>query len=100
MKYCPNCGCKLSDDALTCCIECGEELPIIKKKRKKNRKQQNTIMNEKQDESYDGYYDDRKTVDEDELDEEVDKTLLRNVILVLSGVLVIVSVCVFVLFKL
>ena len=37
MKYCPNCGCELKDEVLTCCLECGEPLPVVKKKRKKKK---------------------------------------------------------------
>lgn len=97
MKYCPNCGCELKDETLTCCIECGEELPIVKKKKKRKRKQKKSIDHENQNDFYDGYYDDRIPVDAEQHNEEIDKILIRNIIIVLLCVLFIISICVAVL---
>ena len=98
MKYCPNCGCELKDEALTCCLECGEPLPVVKKKRKKKKARK--VVQEIIDESYDGYYDDRVPVDAEKHQDESDKTLIQNVVLVLLGVVFVISVCIVALYLL
>lgn len=101
MKFCPNCGAKLTEESLTYCLECGEELPnIAKKMRKRNRKKENETKNRKTEDAYDGYYDDRVPVDADVEREGIDKKLIRNVILVLVCVLLVILACVIILYTL
>ena len=122
MKYCPHCGGELANSAASFCTECGKSLSPVtpevvpvaethgeKKKRskkhvKKRRYSEKTkrpvapakaseVSDPVREDDYDGYYDDVRPFDEGGGREEIDKTLVKKIILVVACVLLIAGVC-------
>lgn len=122
MKYCPYCGKELANPAASFCTECGESLssavpeeaPVTeaqrekKKSSKKHVKKKDMQENKRPDvpakaggasepvreDDYDGYYDDVRPIDEGGGREEIDKALVKKIILVVACVLLIAGACV------
>ena len=119
MKYCPYCGASLVDDVVSFCSECGKELPhsnskevneekepkaqksipaqkLTKKKKRPPQENTETLPNEteKNDPSYDGYYDDIVPSDIGKHREGIDWVMMKRVGLVAIGVVLIISLCV------
>lgn len=130
MKFCPYCGADLVDSTVSFCSECGKALPgeqkeektekIVeadksksgsdeqksrKKKKKPPKKRKakakaDAEPTETKDDGYDGYYDDIRPVDEGRQREGMDKALVKNVVLIIAGVLFVVVACVAVMYML
>lgn len=123
MKYCPYCGGELINSAASFCTECGKSLPAetqdasIKHeknqthnehRRKHTKKARVTGRHEEQfvsadlekkaekrkEDDYDGYYDDIRPLDEGGGREEIDKDIIRKILLLVVGVLFIAGACV------
>lgn len=123
MKYCPYCGKELANPAASFCTECGEALSSAvpeealvteaqrekKKSRKKHVKKKRYAGKTKRpavpvkageasepvrEDDYDGYYDDVRPFDEGGGREEIDKALVKKIILVVVCVLLIAGACV------
>lgn len=60
----------------------------------KSKKMREMPSSEKQDEGYDGYYDDVLPTDAGRLKEEMDQNLVRKIIVLVVSVLLIVGACV------
>ena len=105
MKYCPHCGAVLPDGAFSFCPACGKARPEKKKKPKKTKppKQQKRKKTAKPapiqpDDGYDGYYDDRITIDAGKRREGVDTGIIKKVIAVVACLLVVIGACVALLY--
>lgn len=113
MKHCPNCGAELNSPDAAFCSECGSRLNRSKsspgkhakkpepppKKRKPAKKKLATIPKPSREElPYDGYYDDVLPDDDGELRQGLDPKTVKNIVLILCGVLVIVILCVVALY--
>lgn len=97
MKYCPYCGASLLGGAVSFCPECGKALrgrgPDPRGvRRKQSGGQKMKIEQEKRrrpknpmDENYDGYYNDVRPVDADQLEKQIDPDLAKRVVCVLAG---------------
>lgn len=122
MKYCPYCGSELPGLSAAFCTECGkaladenhknEEDSGIRKKKapaKKQRKEKreagrkkniavcrepDSDTQEEPSEDYDGYYDDVRPADEGSRREELDKELIKKIVLLAVVVLVVAGACV------
>lgn len=114
MNFCPYCGAGLIDGAVSFCSECGKPLKTadiakktIKKdnkkhtKRSKQKKPEENKTNEDMqyeitapDEGYDGYYDDILPADEKIEQQGLDKTVIKNLIIIAVSVIIAISVCV------
>lgn len=116
MKYCPYCGADLVDGAVSFCAECGKPLktekdmknPVKKDdnkktKRLKQKKLKENSLNENvpstqeendPNEDYDGYYDDILPTDEKVEQQGLDKTVIKNLIIIAVGVIIAISACV------
>ena len=116
MKYCPYCGAEIINSTVSFCAECGESLKDTDAPRpKKEKKAKNPIKPKKvpreeinedipteseeavQDD-YDGYYDDIRPADSSVIRQTIDKGLIKNIILLIAGVLVIIGACVALLY--
>lgn len=113
MKHCPNCGAELISPDAAFCSECGNRLKRSKaspgkhakkpetlpKKRKPAKKKRATVPKPPREElPYDGYYDDVLPDDDGELRQGLDPKTVKNIVLILCGVLVIVILCVVALY--
>ncbi len=116
MKYCPYCGADLLGGTASFCSECGK--PIRKRKqdaksgkkyqthkRKKNKyvAAEEIVLDkeappdetaETVDDGYDGYYDDVRPADENIERPGLDKAIVKNLIVIIAGVIVAISICV------
>lgn len=113
MKHCPYCGAELISSDAAFCSECGSrlkrsksslgkhakkpELPL--KKRKPATRRHSAVKKPPREElPYDGYYDDVLPDDDGELRQGLDPKTVKNIVLILCGVLVIVILCVVALY--
>ena len=115
MKFCPYCGSELLGGTVAFCSECGKSIkgknPKLnpKKTAKKEKKKKSTATspyepipeNEAFEESptiindgYDGYYDDVHLDDEGVERQGLDKEMIKNLIIIIIGVIVAISICV------
>ena len=115
MKYCPYCGADLLGGTVSFCSECGKSIkgrktkaksekkpPADRKKKSKTKvpkddiKETETIeeTSEVVDDGYDGYYDDVLPVDENVERQGIDKQTVKNLIIIIAGVIVAISICV------
>lgn len=108
MKYCPYCGADLVGSAVSFCSECGK--PIAKKEQKSSKKikkdkkpkksavtkpeSNNTDAENLIDENYDGYYDDIRPADENAEPQGIDKAVIKNLVIIIAGVIAAISACV------
>lgn len=123
MKYCPYCGGELANPAASFCTECGESLssavpeeaPVAEAHREKKKSSKKHVKKRRysgktkrpavpvkageasepvREDDYDGYYDDVRPFDEGGGREEIDKALVKKIILVVVCVLLIAGACV------
>ena len=118
MKYCPYCGTALWSGAVSFCSECGNALPGEKKndvqpdvkKRKPAKKKarpkkrgrkvskpaQKAFVKEteKVNDDYDGYYDDILPADEGRQLEGIDQSIVKNIAILISCLVVVIGICV------
>ena len=118
MKYCPYCGADLPDGAVSFCMECGNALPdekksdvqpekkehrpIKKKTRPKKRKRKASkpvpeVPAEKEPvvaEDYDGYYDYVLPMDIGRQREGIDRSIVKKIAILISGLVVVIGLCV------
>lgn len=112
MKYCPYCGADLLGGAVSFCSECGKSIKVRKKKAKSEKKPpkekktkakvSKDVIEEAEpaeapevvDDGYDGYYDDVLPVDENVERQGLDKQTVKNLIIIIVGVIVAISICV------
>ncbi len=123
MKYCPYCGGELLSPQASFCTECGEPLSVEtpdapagtqnsrkqkerpqkhrKKKRPAGRPAREAVPadteqepEQTEEEDYDGYYDDVLPWDEGGGREELDKDVVRKILLLAAGVLLVAAACV------
>lgn len=116
MKYCPYCGADLLGSTVSFCSECGksingrktkaksEKKPPAERKKKTKTKVPKVAVPEAEpikegtattvDDGYDGYYDDVLPVDENVERQGLDKTMVKNLIIIIAGVIVAISICV------
>ena len=115
MKHCPYCGTPLRHDNGIYCPDCGRELknnrekitpkhvaakPAKKRKTSKAKRSQRSPAAHalSMDEDYDGYYDDVLPADGGATIQGLDRKVVKNIILLITGVLLIVGACVCVLY--
>ena len=91
MKYCPYCGADLVEDGVSCCVECGKQLPagkthkekpkdkpeIKKATKKKNSAKKPESSIEVETVVDDGYYDDIHWTNVNKLDSKKGKLKKR-----------------------
>lgn len=115
MRYCPFCGAELLFDTASFCAECGKTLtacpqeepkketekrrtvenPVSKPREKKLLKKVPSLTSNQPDNSgYDGYYDDIPTIDQGRLKEELNKELIKKIVVVSGTMLLIIVLCV------
>ena len=115
MKYCPYCGAELLGGTASFCCECGksikgrktkaksEKKPPAEKRKKSNiietedvtpKSENNEEITTEENDGYDGYYDDILPVDESIERQGIDKTVVKNLIIIIVGVIVAISICV------
>lgn len=118
MKYCPYCGEDLPDGAVSFCMECGNALPdekksdvqpekkehrpIKKKTRPKKRKRKVSKPTEETpaektpvaEDDYDGYYDDVLPMDTGRQREGIDRSIVKKIAILISGLVVVIGLCV------
>ena len=95
---CRRCGAELPEQAAVVCPVCGK-----KKRRQKKEKAESSItevVGEAVDDGYDGYYDDVLPLDADQIEEGVDKGLIKDMILLCIAVVLIIGLCVTMLYVL
>lgn len=95
---CRHCGTKLLEPTVLVCPVCG------KKRRKCRKKKENLsimeVVGEAVENGYDGYYDDVLPPDADQIEEGVDKGLIKDIILLCIAVVLIIGLCVAMLYVL
>ena len=114
MKYCPYCGADLVGGTVSFCSECGKSIkgrktkaksekkpPAERKKKTKTKVPKDAVPETKPEETiesvddgYDGYYDDVLPVDENVERQGLDKTMVKNLVIIIAGVIVAISICV------
>lgn len=118
MKYCPYCGADLPDGAVSFCMECGNALPDEKKgdvqpekkehrpikKKTRPKKRKRKVSNpaaetpaEKTsvaEDDYDGYYDDVLPMDTGRQREGIDRSIVKKIAILISGLVVVIGFCV------
>ena len=123
MKYCPYCGSKLLNPQASFCVECGKPLSTetqdvssgnekkqehnehrrkhMKKAKVKSRQKEQSVaadsekkVEKTKEDDYDGYYDDVCPVDEGSGREEINKDMIKKILLLVAGVLFIAGACV------
>ena len=115
MKYCPFCGAVLPDEKISFCLECGENLSELNlnaeieksarkakkgKKSKSEKKQKNREKSigeepaETASDNYDGYYDDVTPKDSVMLHQDLDKAMIKNLVILTVGVITAISLCI------
>ena len=83
MMFCPYCKARILDESIPICCGCGRDISG-----------ELTETEIEMNDGYDGYYDDLDPIDKGEQRGELDKILIRNVILVIGIVVLIILVCV------
>lgn len=126
MKFCPNCGAERVGDA-PFCYECGVKFEEMEAQTEKKKKSKNKLKLDKQsvkkrrlkktkpkkaiksestepsepkpikDDGYDGYYDDVLPVDTEEIRQPLDKELIKQIALLVSGVVVVIVICILIM---
>lgn len=114
MKYCPYCGADLLGGTVSFCSECGksikgrktkaksEKKPPAERKKKTKTKVPRDVTEESEpveglevaDDGYDGYYDDILPADDSVERQGLDKQTVKNLIIIIVGVIVAISICV------
>ena len=116
MKYCPYCGADLPDGTVSFCMECGNALPDEKKNseqpnakkhkpekklrsKKRARKHSEPVLDTSSDETqaaddYDGYYDDVLPMDTGRQREGIDRSIVKKIAILISGLVVVIGLCV------
>lgn len=118
MKYCPYCGADLLDGTVSFCSECGNALPVEKKKdvqqdikkhkpakkksrtKTKDRKVSGSVQRVSVDEApaadddYDGYYDDIVPIDAGRPRDGIDKSIVKKIAILIGGLAVIIGICI------
>ncbi len=116
MKYCPYCGADLLGGTVSFCSECGKAIkgrktkaksakkpPAERKKKTKTKVPKDIVPEEEHieeetaevvDDGYDGYYDDVLPIDENVERQGLDKAMVKNLIIIIAGVIVAISICV------
>lgn len=115
MKYCPYCGADLNGGTDSFCTECGKPVkgrktkarsvkkPAAEKRKREMSESPEDLYTEpkavdetlhSEDEGYDGYYDDIKPIDENVQRQSLDKTVIKNIIIIIAGVIVAIGICV------
>lgn len=107
MKYCPYCGVSLLGGAVFFCPECGKALrgraqgtrrrrpadgQQVRKGRQGIHPQKNPM-----DENYDGYYDDVRPVDADQVEQRRDPELVKRIVCVVAGAIGIIALAIIVM---
>lgn len=107
MKYCPYCGVSLPGDAASFCPECGKALrerkpgardvkrkrPPAEQRRQRGRQEPRRPKNP-MDENYDGYYNDVRPADADQLGKQSDPDLVKRVACVIAGAVGIIALAI------
>ena len=124
MKFCPNCGAERVGDA-PFCYECGVKFEETEAHTKKKKESKNKLKRDKQsvkkrrlkktkpttksdasellemkpsvDDNYDGYYEDVLPVDTEEIRQPLDKELIKQIALLVSGVVVVIAICILIM---
>lgn len=118
MKYCPYCGADLPDGTVSFCMECGNALPDEKKndvqpEKKEHRPVKKKTLPKKRkrkvskpaaetpaektpvvEEDYDGYYDDVLPMDTGRQREGIDRSIVKKIAILISGLVVVIGLCV------
>lgn len=117
MKFCPYCGADIINNEVSFCSECGKSLfddaPAEKKMKKRPKKEKrkrnkskdtaaDDIMNPEEaeandDSDYDGYYDDVLPADIDVERQTIDKGLIKQLVILIAGVILIITICIIVM---
>lgn len=124
MRYCPYCGTCIEDDAYSFCLGCGKPIPTRQepphstKKEGKQKQVKKTKMNKKhavkekapensaervpnlEEDGYDGYYDDIKTIDLGRVRQGIDKEMIKRIAGLIIGVLIVICACVAIMYLL
>ena len=111
MKRCPYCGASLPGSAVSFCPNCGKpqrkrKKPPQSQPKKKQAKrpptkkppgpkqvpttQQSVPVSKAPDDGYDGYYNDVLPIDSNELPEQMDPALMKQIIILLAGAAAII----------
>lgn len=113
MNYCPHCGKPLRGCDSSFCEGCKERpnkeikkdvprMSVKGKKKKKNntehKKQvkvkENTGVPKVSDDGYDGYYDDIRPEDENEVRQGIDKDIMKRIAGIIASVMIIICCCI------
>lgn len=96
MNFCPYCGAEIISDSASFCSECGKVFYNHKRKTIKENSDAGKIAKEEPDPDfgYDGYYDDIIPSDNVAERQQLDKTTVKNIILICIGVFFIITLCV------
>lgn len=118
MKYCPYCGADLPDGAVSFCMECGNALPDEKKSDVQSEKKEHRPIKKKTrpkkrkrkvskpagetpvaktpvaEDDYDGYYDDVLPMDTGRQREGIDRSIVKKIAILISGLVVVIGLCV------
>lgn len=118
MKYCPYCGADLPDGAVSFCMECGNALPDEKKNSMQPEKKEHRPVKKKTlpkkrkrkaskpaaetpvektpvaEDGYDGYYDDVLPMDTGRHREGIDRSIVKKIAMLISGLVVVIGLCV------
>ena len=118
MKYCPYCGADLPDGTVSFWMECGNALPDEKKndvqpEKKEQRPVKKKTLPKKRkrkvskpgaetpaektpvvEEDYDGYYDDVLPMDTGRQREGIDRSIVKKIAILISGLVVVIGLCV------
>ena len=119
MKFCPYCGKELWDENASFCAECGKHIPSRSQKDAKPENAEETAavheaveptvaddLHEEtpceeepiQEDGYDGYYDDVLPDDYGHLRSNVDKELIKKIIVLGISVALIIGACVAIMY--
>ena len=115
MKRCPYCGASLPGGAVSFCPSCGKpqrkrkQPPQSQPKKKQAKRpptkkppgpkqvpttQQSVPVSKAPDDGYDGYYNDVLPIDSSELPEQMDPTLMKQIIILLAGAAAIIALAI------
>jgi len=119
MKYCPYCGKELWDENASFCAECGKHIPARSQKdiKQETAEEAETVQDAEgaavadtlseetpceeepvQGDGYDGYYDDVIPDDYGHLRSNVDKELIKKIIVLGISVALIIGACVAIMY--
>jgi len=113
MNYCPHCGKPLRGGKFSFCEGCTEK-PFIEdnsgklseskkgkgpqKHNKKTKihtmKRENLTPQDRPDDGYDGYYDDIRPEDENEVRQGIDKDIMKRIAGIIASVMIIICCCI------